>query len=558
MAKLPNASAVLARLAAYPSFRFFTAQTTASSSPQKDVKGSWSMPHDAATVGSFSAQCLLTALSIADQGQLLGDDASNEHSTGGAVIGLFQATAPGSLVADWVPAGKASKCFGQPSRLVGRTSSLGPSGKFYNGMVAPLAKLSIRAVLWAQGEADAVQSTLTTEGRYGCLLQQLITSWRNHMPIGDYGFNMVQLPNGHASSPGSRVRIRQGQASCTPRPGGPIDISSLAVTADLGPLGAWPGFFNASAHRLAVATVHATFGVQSDIGAQSFFSGPIVESVTRSGSTVVLEVRNGTGSGLHLVPTHGCNACCSTPPFSIVDATRRSTPTVSFGDHVITLSNASAGTVEYAQDDVVECVVANGQGLPMAQFSSNATLENEVPEHKHDIVAAPPRPVHASVSAQGMPLTPPRGFNSWNYYHCTRQAIARLSMPGRLLFVSLVSQLPASVWWIKAVLILGDCMPFPTLSCLSHSLLIFALPFSCTGNIDEVTVRAIADAFVENGMKDAGYEYINLDDCAQPRSPRCSRTCALLLSMLHVPGPLLLLHYSSLSHAPSMHSNPHV
>lgn len=32
-------------------------------------------------------------------------------------------------------------------------------------------------------------------------------------------------------------------------------------------------------------------------------------------------------------------------------------------------------------------------------------------------------------------------------------------------------------------------------------------------NIDENTVRQIADAFVANGMKAAGYEYINLDDC---------------------------------------------
>jgi len=35
--------------------------------------------------------------------------------------------------------------------------------------------------------------------------------------------------------------------------------------------------------------------------------------------------------------------------------------------------------------------------------------------------------------------------------------------------------------------------------------------FAC--NVDEKMIRAMADAMVESGMKDAGYEYINIDDC---------------------------------------------
>lgn len=31
--------------------------------------------------------------------------------------------------------------------------------------------------------------------------------------------------------------------------------------------------------------------------------------------------------------------------------------------------------------------------------------------------------------------------------------------------------------------------------------------------VDENIVKAVADAFVANGMKDAGYTYINIDDC---------------------------------------------
>ena len=35
--------------------------------------------------------------------------------------------------------------------------------------------------------------------------------------------------------------------------------------------------------------------------------------------------------------------------------------------------------------------------------------------------------------------------------------------------------------------------------------------FAC--NVDEGLIRATADAMVESGMKDAGYEYVNIDDC---------------------------------------------
>ena len=34
-------------------------------------------------------------------------------------------------------------------------------------------------------------------------------------------------------------------------------------------------------------------------------------------------------------------------------------------------------------------------------------------------------------------------------------------------------------------------------------------------NIDENTVKAVLDAIATNGMKEAGYEYVNIDDCAR-------------------------------------------
>ncbi|PKW06167.1 alpha-galactosidase [Streptomyces sp. 1222.5] len=72
-------------------------------------------------------------------------------------------------------------------------------------------------------------------------------------------------------------------------------------------------------------------------------------------------------------------------------------------------------------------------------------------------VAAPDRTPTAPAPADGLAPTPPMGFNNWNSTHCR-------------------------------------------------------------ADFDEAMVKGIADLFVEKGLKDAGYRYVNLDDCwALPR-----------------------------------------
>ncbi|WP_435270669.1 NPCBM/NEW2 domain-containing protein [Streptomyces sp. 1222.5] len=72
-------------------------------------------------------------------------------------------------------------------------------------------------------------------------------------------------------------------------------------------------------------------------------------------------------------------------------------------------------------------------------------------------VAAPDRTPSAPAPADGLAPTPPMGFNNWNSTHCR-------------------------------------------------------------ADFDEAMVKGIADLFVEKGLRDAGYRYVNLDDCwALPR-----------------------------------------
>ncbi|MEU1275880.1 NPCBM/NEW2 domain-containing protein [Streptomyces sp. NPDC005799] len=67
-------------------------------------------------------------------------------------------------------------------------------------------------------------------------------------------------------------------------------------------------------------------------------------------------------------------------------------------------------------------------------------------------LAAPPAGPVAPTLADGLALTPPMGFNNWNSTHCR-------------------------------------------------------------ADFNESMVKGIADIFVEKGLKDAGYQYVNLDDC---------------------------------------------
>ncbi len=65
-------------------------------------------------------------------------------------------------------------------------------GNLYNAMIAPLTNLSIRGVLWYQGETNDKNAP-----QYKVLFPLLITDWRQHWNEGNFPFLFVQLPNIH-------------------------------------------------------------------------------------------------------------------------------------------------------------------------------------------------------------------------------------------------------------------------------------------------------------------------------------------------------------------------
>jgi sialate O-acetylesterase len=99
----------------------------------------------------------------------------------------------------------------------------------YEGMIQPVAPLSIRGAIWYQGEANAERAH-----QYQTLLPAMIGDWRAIFRQGDFPFYIVSLPAfmHHRDQPGadSWAELREAQA-LTART---VKNSGLAVTIDTG------------------------------------------------------------------------------------------------------------------------------------------------------------------------------------------------------------------------------------------------------------------------------------------------------------------------------------
>ena len=104
----------------------------------------------------------------------------------------------------------------------------------YNGMIAPLAKYTIKGALWYQGETEAGRA----QGHvYGDALMTLVQDWRKAFGQGDFPFYWVQLANyGNAAKNGHWMRVQEGQVKATAlRNTGVVVINDIGNPTDIHP-----------------------------------------------------------------------------------------------------------------------------------------------------------------------------------------------------------------------------------------------------------------------------------------------------------------------------------
>jgi len=494
-----NADAEIATLAHFPNFRFFMTGLDYQPEPQWDLAANVScdgklcnqwVVADTTFLADFSAICYMTARDIA------------RLHIGSRPVGLIQSAWNGTRVEAWMSSESlASTEYAAQVPGPGK----GPQNAksvLYNAMVAPWQRFAVRAVIWNQGEANADQNVVGIDKTryYAAMYQAMIADWRDKKGMGDFAWLTLSLPPSVASGTDTtrqmrtgRMEIRLAQADVETHPGCLTDISGTAVALDLGGKSSW-GIDHAPnksemARRLALQAVHVAHAQQGRFpsllapartkgclkqgilsapdgeacppsdASTTTWTGPVLAAVERrvNESAILLMYKSFSSQKLSLRDVKGLNSDNSSN-----DCKRCCSGAPPFD---ITMDGDTWETVARDKvligDSIVELRVQRAELVRAVRYAwldyVECVLQNgdglPAGPFRRSLRSAAPESFTQSDSKLGAAISsPPMGFNSWNFYHC---------------------------------------------------------------NIDENTVKAVVDAMASNGMKDVGYEYVNIDDCWQ-------------------------------------------
>jgi sialate O-acetylesterase len=241
---------------------------------------------------------------------------------------------------------------GRPGQPMGPGHPHEPTS-LYNGMIAPLAKYTIKGALWYQGETEAGRAQ---GGIYGDALMTLVQDWRAAFGQGDFPFYWVQLANyGNAAKNGHWMRVQEGQVKATA-----LRNTGVAIINDIGnPTNIHPTNKQDVGRRLAML-------------AQDRGGSPLYRQFTREGNAIriwfddagkMLKTRGGGPvTGFQIASADG----------KYVDATAEiDGATV----RVFSPEISNPQMVRYAWDYNPSANLTNAAGLPVSLFRTNENDE---------------------------------------------------------------------------------------------------------------------------------------------------------------------------------------
>ena len=155
----------------------------------------------------------------------------------------------------------------------------------YEGMLAPLAPLSITGVLWYQGEQNSERGF-----QYRRILPAMIADWRRLFGQGDFPFYIVNLPafkhRSDTPTDDAWAETRESQALTAAN----VPNSCLAVTIDTGdPDNIHPKDKRPVGDRLALCALAKHYGKKV------VYSGPTVAKVERRPGSIKLDFKHTDG-----------------------------------------------------------------------------------------------------------------------------------------------------------------------------------------------------------------------------------------------------------------------
>lgn len=263
--------------------RLFTVKRTSTIDPQSDVTGSWKMATPE-SVAEFSA----TAYYFGRMVQEITD----------VPVGLIVAAWGGSACEAWMKA-EWLRAFPEariPQTAADITSKNRTPTALYNGMLHPLIGLTMRGVIWYQGEDNCNRAHT-----YADMFATLINGWRGAWKQGDFPFYYCQIaPYDYAliGEPGKAVHnsayLREAQAEVEQR----VPNTGMAVLLDAGMKSCiHPSNKQVAGERLALLALSKTYGI-AGINAES----PYYKEMEVKGDTVIVSFErapmwiNGKGS----------------------------------------------------------------------------------------------------------------------------------------------------------------------------------------------------------------------------------------------------------------------
>ena len=254
----------------------------------------------------------------------------------------------------WLEQTKSARLKGEkvppaPKRPLGPDDRNAPN-RVYNAMLHPLLPLSIRGVIWYQGEANAARPD-----SYKDLFQSLITQWRHDFNQGDFPFYFVQLAN--YQTPNHYAWLREAQAAALSLP-----ATGMAVAIDVGEeKNIHPANKQTVGDRLARIALTHVYGKKN-----IEWSGPVYAGHRIDKSSI--RIRFSHAEGLINRPSDR-NA------FEIAGADRifhPATAKVDGNELVVSSPEVKAPVaVRYAWSSYPSATLYNGAGLPASPFRTD-------------------------------------------------------------------------------------------------------------------------------------------------------------------------------------------
>lgn len=252
-----------------PNLRLFTVKRNSTFEPQTDVTGKWQEANPV-SVREFSATGYYF-------GRLLNEILD-------VPVGLIVASWGGSaceawMTSDWLKAFPDAKIPQKPEDI---TSKNRTPTVLYNGMLHPLIGLTMKGVIWYQGEDNCNRAHT-----YADMLTTMVKGWRTEWQQGDFPFYYCQIaPYDYGiivekDKPViNSAYLREEQAQAEHR----IPNSGMAVLMDAGcETGIHPAQKRVVGERLALLALTKTYGVEGVTG-----ESPCYKSMEVQGDTVVV------------------------------------------------------------------------------------------------------------------------------------------------------------------------------------------------------------------------------------------------------------------------------